>query len=448
MACGQLLPKWEGRCPACGAWNSVEAVSPVDVLATMQAKGESPSPISLETASSGPREKVATGFAEADRVLGGGLVPGSLLLLGGDPGVGKSTLALQIGQGVFRATGRPVLYCSGEESPAQLADRAQRVGCDIASLMVLDSADIDAITATLVEKKPPLAIVDSVQTARAPMAVGVPGSPAQIREAIATLLPAAKKSGVPILLIAHVTKDGAIAGPRTLEHMVDVVLYFEGERHGELRLLRGVKNRFGSTGELGVFRMSGSGIEEVEASGKVFFDEGSIRSSGSALTVVREGRRPLVVEVQALTVKSPFGLPRRTTQGFEANRLHLLLAVLERRAGVRLSDLDAYVNVVGGMRLADPGSDLAVALALVSALRDITLAPRLVVLGEVGLGGEVRRVPELRSRLAEAANLGMEFAIIPDIQKGEAGSIMPVIGVTSVTAAVTVMAEPGSFRSG
>jgi len=354
----------------------------------------------------------SSGIAELDRVLGGGVVAGSLILLGGDPGIGKSTLALQLAARTG-STARPVLYCAGEESAVQVAMRAERLGCRLPSVEVLPETDLDAVVEVIEATRPPLAIVDSVQTLNAPGAAGMPGSPGQVREAVGRLLTVAKDTGVPIVLVGHVTKEGAIAGPRTLEHMVDVVLYLEGERHGEHRLLRGVKNRFGSTGELGLFTMESDGLRELDAPGRAFLDESSLSVPGNVLTVACEGTRPLVVEIQALVTPTSFGLPRRTSSGFDIGRLHLLLAVLEKRAGIRLHEADVYLNVVGGVRIADPSADLAVAVAVAGAATDRVLPPQTVVLGEVGLGGEVRRASRIDVRLAEATTLGQECAVMP-----------------------------------
>lgn len=415
-ACGASFPKWEGRCNECGEWNSLveeleRAVGPRTRRGTISVE-----PTTLNAITATGADRFSGGIAEFDRVLGGGFVPGGLVLLGGDPGIGKSTLALQLA----RSSGKeqsPALYCAGEESATQLALRARRIGCDVASVAVVAETDLDAIIGTIEAQKPPLAVVDSVQTLYDAAVPGVPGSPSQVREAVARLLACAKRSGVAILLIGHVTKEGAIAGPRTLEHMVDVVLYLEGERHGDYRLLRGIKNRFGPTGELGIFAMREEGMIEVGAPGRSFFEEASLGVAGNVLTVICEGSRALAVEIQALTVPTPFGLPRRTASGFDLGRLHLLLAVLEKRAKLALGQSDVYVNVVGGVRVADPAVDLAVAMAVAGSLREKTVPPGCIVVGELGLGGEVRRVRRLDMRLAEASALGITTAVIPTIHK-------------------------------
>ena len=411
--CGAHSGKWQGRCDACGAWNSIgEAVAVPASPARRRPTAHPSAARRLDRVGDGAAQRSSSGIGELDRVLGGGIVPGSLILLGGDPGIGKSTLALQCAALVGSAD-TPVLYCAGEESVEQVGMRARRLGCCLPAVAVLAETDLDTVVAAIDETRPPLAVIDSVQTLSALDAGGTPGSPAQVREAVARLLTIAKQTGVPIILVGHVTKEGAIAGPRTLEHMVDVVLYLEGERHGEHRLLRGVKNRFGGTGELGVFVMRPAGLQPLDAPGRAFLDETSLGIPGNVLTVTCEGTRPIVVEIQALVATSTFGLPRRTASGFDLGRLHLLLAVLERRANVPLAQSDVYLNVVGGLRVADPAVDLAVAMAVAGAAGDRMLRTGTVVLGELGLGGEIRRVSRLGARLAEATTLGQEGAIIP-----------------------------------
>ena len=411
--CGETSPKWEGRCAGCGAWNSLVEESARSAGSRRRDARVAPrQPILLEGVQSDGAARRTSGSGEIDRVLGGGIVAGALILLGGDPGIGKSTLALQLARSAGSG-GAPALYCSGEESAAQVADRARRLGCPRDAVAVLSEIDLDVVLATIAAQRPPLAVVDSVQTLVDAAVAGAPGSPSQVRESVGRLMSCSKGTGVPIVLIGHVTKDGAIAGPRTLEHMVDVVLYVEGDRHGEHRIMRGIKNRFGPSGELGLFTMTQKGMEEVAAPGRAFLDETSLGVPGNVLTITCEGSRPLVVELQALAAPTAFGLPRRTASGVEPARLHLLTAVLERRARIHLGQSDVYINAVGGVRLADPGIDLAMVLALVGSVRDRTLPSGWAAVGEVGLGGEVRRIRRLSARLGEAVALGLECAIVP-----------------------------------
>ncbi|HZS13759.1 MAG TPA: DNA repair protein RadA [Candidatus Dormibacteraeota bacterium] len=418
-ACGAESPKWQGRCPSCGEWNTLAEAPPEParlvagrVRPAISGLTEATRPRPLDSVSGAEAARIPSGIAECDRVLGGGVVPGSLVLLGGDPGIGKSTLALQLARRFGRPE-RPALYCTGEESAAQLAMRAERIDCATPEVAVLPETDLDVLLAAIEAAAPPLAVIDSIQTVYDAAVPGVPGSVSQVREAVARLLLCAKATGVPVLVVGHVTKEGAIAGPRTLEHMVDVVLYLEGERHGDHRLLRGIKNRFGATGELGIFVMRDAGMAEAEAPGRAFLDEGSLGVPGSALTVTCEGSRPLAVEVQALVAGTQFNIARRTASGFDLGRLHLLLAVLEKRAGMPFGQADVYVNAVGGVRLDDPAADLALALSIVSCVRNAPLPGGCAVLGEIGLGGEVRRVRRTEQRLAEAAALGLGRAVVP-----------------------------------
>lgn len=347
-----------------------------------------------------------------DRVLGGGIVPGSLILVGGDPGIGKSTLALMASHRIAQS-GRTVLYVSGEESPQQTKMRADRIGAASRGILLLAETELDGILEVARRLRPALLVVDSIQTvARADLGSS-PGSVGQVRECAAALLDLAKGEGIAVLLIGHVTKEGTIAGPRVLEHMVDTVLYFEGERHQTYRILRAQKNRFGSTNEIGVFEMQGSGLTEVPNPSAAFLGEGLADTPGRAVVCVLEGTRPLLVEVQALVSPAPFGTPRRTTSGLDSNRVLLLLAVLEKRAGFHLGTSDVYVNAAGGVRVEDPAVDLGTALAVASSYRDRPLDPRTVFCGEVGLGGEVRAVPQLGRRLLEAAKLGFRRVVVP-----------------------------------
>jgi DNA repair protein RadA/Sms len=435
-ACGAEAPKWQGRCPACEAWNSLsEAVRLSGRGAARVAAAES---TPLEAVMSVPIRLHQTGSLEVDRVLGGGIVPGSVVLLGGDPGIGKSTLALQVSHRCGDPAS-PALYCSGEESLEQLALHARRLGCTGARIRLLVESDVDAVIATIEAERPSLVVVDSVQTLRDAATAGPPGSVSQVRAAVLRMSDVAKATGVPVLLVGHVTKEGAIAGPRTLEHMVDVVLYLEGERLGEHRLLRGIKNRFGATGEVGLFSMERDGMRDLAAPGRGMLDAASLGAAGSVLTVTCDGLRPLAVEVQALAVASPFEFPRRTASGFELNRLHLMLAVLAKRAGIALPRLDVFVNVAGGIRLTDPGTDLAVALAVAGSALDRVISPNCAVIGELGLGGEVRRVSRTEVRLAEAAAVGMEAVVLPDTFRGTVPAGIRCHRVRNVTEAVALL---------
>jgi DNA repair protein RadA/Sms len=416
-ACGAEAPKWQGRCPACEAWNSLSE----DVVRLPGRRTSALTPAAtttlMETVMSVPAQVRATGSLELDRVLGGGIVPGSVVLLGGDPGIGKSTLALQVSHSCGEEVS-PALYCTGEESLEQLALRARRLGCTGARVRLLVESDVDTVIATIEAERPSLVVVDSVQTLRDAGTPGPPGSVSQVRAAVLRMSDVAKSTGVPVLLVGHVTKEGAIAGPRTLEHMVDVVLYLEGERLGEHRMLRGIKNRFGATGEVGLLTMEGDGMRDLAAPSRGMLDAASLGASGSALTITCDGLRPMAVEVQALAVSTPFPFPRRAGSGFDLNRLHLMLAVLAKRAEIAVPKLDVFVNVAGGIRLADPGTDLAVALAIAGSVRNEAVSRHCAVIGEVGLGGEVRRVSRTEVRLGEAAAVGMEAVILPESYRG------------------------------
>jgi DNA repair protein RadA/Sms len=403
-------------------------------------------PIRVPAAESTPMGEVmrapfrlhASGSREVDRVLGGGIVPGSVVLLGGDPGIGKSTLALQLSHNLGSESS-PALYCTGEESLEQLALRARRLECTGARVRLLVESDVDTVIATIEAERPSLVVVDSVQTLRDASTPGPPGSVSQVRAAVLRMSDVAKATGVPVLLVGHVTKEGAIAGPRTLEHMVDVVLYMEGERLGEHRMLRGIKNRFGATGEVGLLSMERDGMRDVLAPGRGMLDAASLGESGSVLTITCDGLRPMAVEVQALAVATTFGFPRRTASGFDLNRLHLMLAVLGKRANIEVSKLDVFVNVAGGVRLDDPATDLAVALAVAGVTKNRAISPHWAVLGELGLAGEVRRVSRTEVRLAEAAAVGMEGVILPQSYRGEVPDGIRCHRVRNVREAVALL---------
>ena len=416
-ACGAEAPKWQGRCPSCEAWNSLSE----DVVRLTRrgpaALTAAATTTPMDAVMAAPAHIQPTGSFEVDRVLGGGIVPGSVVLLGGDPGIGKSTIALQMSHSCG-AEVSPALYCTGEELLEQLALRARRLGCTGARVRLLVESDVDTVVATIEAEHPSLVVVNSVQTLRDAATPGPPGSVSQVRAAVLRMSEVAKTTGVPVLLVGHVTKEGAIAGPRTLEHMVDVVLYLEGERLGEHRMLRGIKNRFGATGEVGLLTMELDGMRDVAAPSRGMLDAASLGASGSVLTITCDGLRPMAVEVQALAAASPFEFPRRTASGFELNRLHLMLAILAKRAAIAISKLDVFINVAGGIRLADPGTDLGVALAIAGSTSDQAVSADCAVIGELGLGGEVRRVSRTEVRLAEAAAVGMEAVILPESYRG------------------------------
>jgi DNA repair protein RadA/Sms len=405
-----------GRCPDCGEWNTL--VETVVETKSSRARRMALAP----TSRSQPqllRDVVADGFervslstSELDRVLGGGLVPGSLVLIGGDPGIGKSTLLLQASAALATANG-PVLYVSGEESAQQIKLRAERLGLAVDDLYLLTETNVDVIIGHIEQINPRLVVVDSIQTIYVDELNSAAGSVSQVRESAARLMQVAKGHGIPVFLIGHVTKAGAIAGPRVLEHIVDTVLYLEGDRFHAYRLLRCVKNRFGAASEVGVFEMTDVGMAEVANPSEAFLAERLLNAAGSTIAVTLEGTRPLLVEIQALSSTTSFGNPRRTANGIDFNRLLLLIAVLSKRVGVRLSDQDVFVNVVGGLRVGEPAADLSVACAIVSSFRDVPVAGDLAIVGEVGLSGELRAVSQLETRLNEAAKLGFDRCLVP-----------------------------------
>ncbi|MEX2598919.1 MAG: DNA repair protein RadA [Dehalococcoidia bacterium] len=413
--CGHTSPKWAGRCPSCGAWNTfTEFNEPSAARRTARvAPGLNAAiPLPLNEQPGGDGERMALGMGEVDRLLGGGVVAGSLMLMAGDPGVGKSTLLLQAAANAALA-GRRVLYVSGEESGAQVRLRAQRLGVLDAGVLFLAETSADALLSHLDSVRPELVIVDSIQTLAADGVPSTAGSVAQVRECAQVLLGWAKATGAPVFLAGHVTKDGNVAGPRILEHMVDVVLYMEGEQAGAFRVLRCTKNRFGSTNDVALLEMRGDGLAEVADPSAALIGERQADVPGSAVVVTLEGSRPLLSEVQALTNMSTFTPPRRTANGLDFNRMTMLAAVLSRRAGLALGNQDIMANVPGGMKLSEPASDLGLAMAIASSFRDHPLDSTTVFLGEVGLNGEVRRIPQLERRLQEAARHGFVHALIP-----------------------------------
>jgi DNA repair protein RadA/Sms len=440
--CGHIFPKWSGRCSECGTWNSVVETR-VEEGRDKRAVGVSlvptSEPQSLPTISADGFQRIAVPMGELNRVLGGGIVPGSVVLISGDPGIGKSTLLLQVSSLLVRQGG-PVLYVSGEESAQQIKMRADRLGISDDQLYVLSEINLEQIVSHIERLNPHLAVVDSIQSVYTEELTSAAGGVSQVKGCAATLLRLAKASGVPIFIVGHVTKAGAIAGPRVLEHIVDTVLYLEGDRFHAYRLLRSVKNRFGSTNEVGVFEMANQGLIEVTNPSEAFLAERLPTAAGSAIAVTMEGTRPLLVEIQALASTTSFGLPRRTANGVDFNRLLLLVAVLSKRVGLRLSDQDVFVNVVGGLRVNEPAADLAVAVAIASSFRDVPVAADLAVVGEIGLSGELRAVSQLSRRLSEAAKLGFRRCLLPKgtRRKKDLPSEIEIIGVRSVTEALEV----------
>ncbi len=438
--CGAVHLRWEGRCPDCGEWNTL-----VETVVETRPRPEARQPLApTSEATSLPEiemeafERLRLPLEEFNRVLGGGIVPGSAVLLGGDPGIGKSTLLLQTSAQVARLGGS-VLYVSGEESARQIRMRAERLGIRDPNLYVLAEINLRQIMGHIERLQPRLAVVDSIQSVYLDDLESAPGSVSQVRECAAALLRLAKATGVPIFLVGHVTKTGAIAGPRVLEHIVDTVLYLEGERFHAYRLLRSVKNRFGSTDEVGVFEMTEQGLQEVRNPSEAFLAERLPNAAGSAIAVTMEGTRPLLVEVQALTSPSPFAQPRRTANGVDFARLLLLVAVLSKRVGLNLSNQDVFVNVVGGLRINEPAADLAVAVAIASSYRNRPVAADLAVVGEVGLSGELRSVGQLERRLREAQKLGFRRCLVPPLRGRERPEVeMEVLPVRTLDEALEV----------
>lgn len=425
--CGNRELKWAGRCSECGEWGSlVETLEQPAAKGASRARSLSDGPAVQRLSDLAPEAiaRLDVPFGEIRRVLGGGLVPGSVNLIGGDPGIGKSTLLLQLAAAMCPALGS-VLYVSGEESARQIKLRAERLAINSPELLLLAETDLEQVLAAIEREKPSLAVIDSIQTMYASALGSAPGTVGQLRECTQQLIGLAKRTDTPLFLVGHVTKEGAIAGPRVLEHMVDAVLYLEGERFQSYRVLRAVKNRFGSVDEVGVLQMTDAGMSEVEGASQAFLAERSPSAPGSAVTVTMEGTRPLLVEVQALVAPSYLSMPRRSANGVDGNRLALLIAVLSKRAGVGLGSQDVYVNVVGGLKVGEPAVDLALALAIASSMRDKALPPDLVVFGEVGLGGELRSVNQAERRIKEAASLGFARALLParNAGKGPNGNV-------------------------
>ena len=410
--CNRESPGWLGKCPACQSWNSYTEKLVIQPHRAAANRPDSAPPEALSSVTSSRQNRLTTGIGELDRVLGGGVVPGSLVLTGGEPGIGKSTLLLQAAASIASSAGK-VIYISGEETTGQVKIRAQRLGITGTSLFIMAETDLDIALEQAARLDPVLLVVDSIQSVCTSEADTLPGSLNQLRFSTQRLMKWAKASDCPVFITGHVTKDGTIAGPRVLEHMVDVVCYLEGEPFQAYRILRSVKNRFGSTNEVGIFEMQQEGLTEVSNPSQIFLSERLDGSAGSAVVATLEGTRPLLVEVQALTNTTVFGQPRRVANGIDFNRLLLLTAVLSRRCGLKLGNQDVIVNVTGGINISEPAADLATALAIASSFRDQPVAARLAAVGEVGLNGELRAVPQMERRLDEAARLGFEKCIIP-----------------------------------
>jgi DNA repair protein RadA/Sms len=435
QSCGFQSSKWLGRCPQCEEWSSF-------VEERTARKGQRPlgrgdlsaaMPVAITDVSADEAERLPTGIEELDRVLGGGALPGMVVLVGGDPGIGKSTILLQAAGYMSRAA-HPVLYVSGEESAKQTRLRADRVGALSDHLLILSDTSVERILEHIERLRPQLVVVDSVQTLSSEQLQSGAGSISQVRDATARIVEMAKTEGIAIFLVGHVTKDGALAGPKVLEHMVDCVLYFEGDASHAFRILRAVKNRFGSVNEIGVFEMAKDGLREVRDPSRLFLSERSEETSGSVVVCTLEGTRPLLIEVQALASPSPLAMPRRVATGFDVNRVALLIAILEKRGGLHLHNEDVYLNIAGGIRVTEPAVDLGVAVAIASSFRDRPITPRTVIMGEVGLGGEVRAISQLEARLREAEKLGFRQAVIPELKrlKGTTAGELQIIPVASL----------------
>ena len=449
--CGSITAKWYGQCPDCGSWNTIEEATPELAAPTQSAPGGKPLKQRGGTgAQARPFSEIEssrqiyqpTGLSELDRVLGGGLVEGAMLLFGGEPGIGKSTLLLQVCANLSRI-GKRVLYITGEESARQVKLRAERLGADTTDMLVLAENAMDLIEKRLQEIQPDYCVVDSIQTMYRPEMASAPGSVSQIRESASLLMRYAKTSGCAIMLVGHVTKEGVIAGPRVLEHMVDVVLSFEGDHQHEYRLLRANKNRFGSVNELGVFEMTAEGMMPVENASETLLSQRAKNVSGSCVLCTVEGSRPMLVDLQALVTPSYLNAPRRTVNGMDASRIMLLLAVMEKRAGLRLYNQDVFVNVAGGLSLSEPAADLAVCMAVASSARDIVLPQDVSVMGEVGLAGEVRAIAHLDRRIAEAKRLGFTRLVCPrdsarKLRPPEGAQLLPVDTVAQAMAVLGI----------
>lgn len=417
-SCGEEFLKWSGRCAVCGAWNSLKEGARIlgKESGREKRKGQA-TPIALKTVNPKDFERIITNIEEFDRVLGAGIVPGSLILLAGDPGIGKSTLLLQIVDRISQQSTvnsqQSILYVSGEESAQQIKIRADRLNINSENIYILAETDLENVLEAIERLNPRLIVIDSIQTMYLPQLPSTPGSVTQVRESAVSLMEVAKTKNIPIILVGHVTKEGSVAGPRVLEHLVDVVLYLEGDRYESFRILRGVKNRFGSTNEIGVFMMKSEGLEEVKNPSQLFLKKRKSGISGSAITAVIEGSRSFLIELQALVNPTNFGYPKRTASGFSLNRLQLLIAVLDKRVGINLGGADIFLNSIGGLKINEPAADLAGAVAIYSAYKNKPVDSKIVFIGEVGLSGEIFIVPQIEKRIEEAKKLGFEKIIVP-----------------------------------
>lgn len=438
--CGNETSKWSGQCPACKAWNTLVEEPVTKMAKTSSAMGMFREPVKLEEIVLENESQMETGFGELDRVLGGGIVPGSLVLVGGDPGIGKSTLLLQVCRNLAIGQ-KKVLYISGEESLGQIKMRAERIGKVEGELKFLCETNLGLIDRVIESEKPDVVVIDSIQTMVNEDVTSAAGSVSQVRESTNVLMHIAKGRGIAIFIVGHVTKEGQVAGPRVLEHMVDTVLYFEGERSASYRILRGVKNRFGSTNEIGVFEMLPQGLGEVINPSEYLLSGRPEGASGAAVACLMEGTRPILLEVQALVTETAFGLPRRTAVGTDVNRVNLLMAVIEKRCRIMMNRYDAYINIAGGLRVAEPALDLAIVLALISSVKDRALDDSMVVFGEVGLAGEVRSVAMAEYRVREAEKLGFSRCILPKVclDKLNYRGKMEIVGVRSIQDAINLL---------
>ena len=444
QSCGYESAKWMGQCPGCKEWNSF--VEEIVDKKNVKSGGKQTSALSdakilpLSAIETAQEKRISTKMKELDRVLGGGIVQGSLVLVGGDPGIGKSTLLLQVCKNLAEQQ-KQVLYISGEESMQQIKIRAERIGKFEDNLRLLCETNLDIIRGIIDREKPEIVVIDSIQTMYNEEVGSAPGSVSQVRETTSTLMQIAKGMNISIFIVGHVTKEGVVAGPRVLEHMVDTVLYFEGDRHAAYRILRGVKNRFGSTNEIGVFEMQQSGLREVENPSEFMLSGRPEDANGSVVACSMEGTRPILVEVQALVCRSNFGIPRRTATGTDFNRVNLLMAVLEKRLGLKMADCDAYINIAGGIRMNEPALDLGIVLALISSYKEKPIDEKTICFGEVGLSGEVRAVSMAEQRVQEARKLGFEVCILPEASKASMQAVegIKLVGVKTVKDAIDYM---------